>query len=263
MSAQDRTEQIFRDIYIMLSKCEIYDKMTNSIIVDKKELLMHLKNLNTSIYDIMEEYDMTQQSRDAAERAFRKKGNELVSDAKLKAEDVYAASVIYTDEALCRVQDIMQEAVDSVKGIYDKMNEQLLQEKKNVRNDQSELKGLLQSMADSDKYLKLIEERNRQIKKEKEKEKEGIESKASPYAAIKPEIKINAEYFEKAGIALEEEPKEEVPEEKKEPVSAQVNVNLDADYFKWKEETAGENEAVEKPAEKKTEKYSLFGKLRK
>lgn len=255
MSAQDKTEQILREIYILLSKCEVYD--TNSIIVDKKELLNLLKNLNVSIYGIMEEHEMTQQSRDAAERVLRKKSDEIVTDARQKAEDVYAASVIYTDDALKRVQDIMQEAMDSVKGVYDEMNRQLQKEKETVHRDQSELKGLLQGMADSEKYLKLIEERNRQIQKEKVKKAE--EPEVAAFAPVKPEIRINAEYFEKAGIPLEEDTQvEEMPEEKKEPVTARINVNLDAEYFKWKEDAE-----EEKPAEKRTEKHSLFGKLLK
>ena len=61
---------------------------------------------------------------------------------------------------------------------------------------------------------------------------------------------MNAEYFEKAGIPLEEEAgeqEEQNEETPKEAVQAEVNVNLDAEYFKWKEE---ENEKTEKKPEK-------------
>ncbi len=47
----------------------------------------------------------------------------------------------------------------------------------------------------------------------------------------------------------EPEPKQVIPE---------IKVNLDAEYFRWKEE-AGEDMAVEK----KTERHFLFGKLLK
>ena len=93
----------------------------------------------------------------------------------------------------------------------------------------------------------------------KEKAKEEKEAQISAYAAAKPEIKINTEYFEKAGITIEaEEPVEDAPEEKSEAVTAQVNVNLDAEYFKWKEDSNGEASQ-----EKKPEKHSLFGKIKK
>jgi phage-related minor tail protein len=258
MSAQDRTEQVLREIHILFSKSEVYDKEKNKIIVDKKEVLELLSRLNTCIYEIMEEHELTQQSRDKAERELRRRGDEIVSDASRKAEDVYAASVIYTDEALHRIQDIMQAAADSVQGVYEKMNAELLREKEIVHRDQSELKRHLEGLTDTEKYLKLIEESNKQIEKEKakEKEKEKPQGEYSPYSGVKPEIKINAEYFERAGIPIAEDLGEEIPEEKPEPVTPQVNVNLDAEYFKWKEE-GGE----EKPQEKKSGKHTLFGKI--
>ena len=58
-------------------------------------------------------------------------------------------------------------------------------------------------------------------------------TKKSSYQAIKPEIRINPEYFKKAGIPLEdEEPEEDAAEGKKE--IPEVTVDLDAEYFKWK-----------------------------
>ena len=92
----------------------------------------------------------------------------------------------------------------------------------------------IQDMVETEKYLKLIEERNHELEKEREKEKkEPREEKKSSYQAIKPEIRINPEYFKKAGIPLEdEEPEEDAAEGKKE--IPEVTVDLDAEYFKWK-----------------------------
>lgn len=257
MSVQDKTEQVLRDIHILLSQSEVYDKETSRVIVNKKEILILLQSLNACIYELMEEHEMTEQSRAAAEREFRRKSGEIISDANRMAEDVYAGSVLYTDEALHRLQDIMQDAADSVKQIYEKMNAELQKQKAVVYRDQSELKSHLEGLHDTNKYLKLIEERNKQIEKERAKAKDE-EVQPSVYAAVKPEIKINAEYFEKAGISPAEDIPEEVPEEKKEPVTAEVKVNLDSEYFKWKEES-GEAE----PEGKKSERVSLLGKILK
>lgn len=255
MSAQDKTEQVLRDIHILFSQSEVYDKATNRVIVDKKEAMNLLQRLNVCIYELMEEHEMTEQSRAAAEREVRRKSDEIVLDANRMAEDVYAGAVLYTDEALRRVQDIMQDAANSVQQIYEKMNAELQKERYAVHRDQSELKSHLEDLRDTDKYLKLIEERNKQIEKERAKEEE---EQPSVYAAIKPEIKINAEYFEKAGIPLAQELPEEQPEEKMEPVTAEVKVNLDSEYFKWKEDR-GETDSEEK----KTERSSLFSKILK
>lgn len=258
MGAQDKTEQVLRDIHILLSQSEIYDRATNRVIVDKREVLNLLQRLNVSIYEMMEEYELTKQSRAAAEREIRKKMDEVVLDANRMAEDVYAGAVMYTNEALERIQNIMQEATDSVKDTYIKMQNDLQKQEKIVRKDQSELKSLLEDLRDTNKYMRLIEDRNKEITKERAKAKKEEEEKPSTYAAIKPEIKVNTEYFEKAGIPLVEEEPEEIPEEKMESVTAEVKVNLDAEYFKWKEDI-GEAE----PEEKKTERHSLIGKRRK
>lgn len=257
MGAQDKTEQVLRDFHILFSQSEVYDKATNRVIVDKKAALTLLQQLNVCIYELMEEHEMTERSRAAAEREWRRKNNEIVQDAGRMAEDVYAGSVMYTDEALRRVQDIMEDAAESVKKVYEKMSLELQKEKANVHKDQMELKSHLEDLRDTNKYLNLIEERNKQIEKERAKAKDEPEQPLS-YASIKPEIKINAEYFEKAGISMVEDEMEEVPEEKMEPVAAEVKVNLDAEYFKWKED-AGEGEQTEK----RSERSSLFGKIRK
>ncbi|MFR8038261.1 hypothetical protein [Clostridium fessum] len=151
---------------------------------------------------------------------------------------MYAGSVMYTDEALHRVQ-ISQDAMDSVREICDKMNDALAQEKSNVRRDQSELKSHLEDLRDTNKYMNLIEQRNKEIAKERAKREQEEEEATSVYASVKPEIKINEEYFEKNGIPLETEEPEEEPEKNTGETGAEIKVNLDAEYFKWKEDADG------------------------
>ena len=103
----------------------------------------------------------------------------------------------------------------------------------------------------------IIEERNKKIAKEKKWKGEGTEP--SPYAAVKPEIKINRDYFEQQGISLEE-PEEEQPEEKTEKAAPEISVNLDSEYFKWKEQEGKEGNPED---EKQPEKKGFFGKFMK
>lgn len=251
MGAQDNTEKVLRSLHVLLSKSEPYGKEPSKVIVDKQQVLDLLSELNKCIYDIMDEYELTKQSRDRAEREFHKKGDQIVWDASRKAEDIYAASVMYTDEALSRVQAIMKEANASVEEIYSEMNRKLEEQEKICRSNQSELKSQLQSLVDTEKYLKIIEERNRERQREKEKGKLNPSSDTSIYANRQTEVKINQEYFEKMGISLEEESSQEKEEEKKE---AEIQIDLDADYFRWKEEN--EEESKEEGKEKSIK--SLF-----
>lgn len=209
MSAQDNIEKILRSLHVLLSKSEPYQKDTTKVVVDKQEMLSLLSELNKSMYDVMDEYELTTQSRDRAEREFQKKGDKIVWDASRKAEDVYAASVMYTDEALHSVQDIMKEARESFQKIYEDMDKRLGEQAKLVQANQTELKGQLSDLLDSEKYLKLIEERNKEIEKEKAK-KEGVpveQPKPSIYANRQTEIKVNTEVLRQLGLSNgEEEP---------------------------------------------------------
>jgi hypothetical protein len=152
----------------------------------------------------MDEYELTKASRDRAEREFQKKGDQIVWDASRKAEDIYAASVMYTDEALSGVQDVIHGATASIQEIYEEMGRKLEEQESLVRKNQSELKAQLQDLVDTEKYLKLIEDRNREIEKEKaRKEGHAVEKKPSIYANRQTEIKVNTEYLEKLGLSVE------------------------------------------------------------
>ena len=98
-----------------------------------------LAELNKCIYAIQDEYELTEQSRNHAEREFRKKGDQIVWDASRKAEDVYAASVIYTDEALSRVRDIINDTNESLEKLCKNMKDKIA-EKSIYANRQTEIK---------------------------------------------------------------------------------------------------------------------------
>lgn len=240
MGTQDNIEKVLRSLHVLLSKSEPYGREPSKVIVDKQQMLDLLSQLNKSVYDIMDEYELTKQSRDRAEREFRKHGDDIIWDASRKAEDIYAASVMYTDEALGRVQDIMKDSNESVKKIYEEMDKNLKEQEEMLRKNQLELKSQLQDLLDTEKYLKLIEERNKEIRKEKERSKPLEEREASIYANRQTEIKINQQYFEKMGIPLDESVEETSEKDNEKDVedktAAEVMLELDADYFNWKEQ---------------------------
>lgn len=171
-----------------------------------------IDRLNASIYEIMEDYELTKQSRDKAEREHKKQGDKIIWDASRKAEDIYAASVMYTDEALNHIQAIMDESTEQIRQVQNEMLKGLEEKKQIVRTNQLELKSQLQDLLDTEKYLLLIEERNKEIEREKEKHGRRFGQKEkSQFADVKTEIRINKEYFKNAGIELEDE--EDTPED--------------------------------------------------
>ena len=121
MSTQDNLEKILRSMHVLIAKGEPAGQSRDRVIVSKQELLGLLKDLNICVYNIMDEYEMTQQSHDEAERKSRRKGEKIVKDAGKMAEDVYAASVMYTNEALNHIQRIIQNASDSMDEVFAQM----------------------------------------------------------------------------------------------------------------------------------------------
>ena len=194
----------------MLSKSEPYPKEPSKVIIDKQQVLDLLAQLNDCIYQIMDEYELTRSSRDKAEREFQKHGDEIIWDASRKAEDIYAASVLYMDDALNRMQEIMKDAKEKVSSIYSQVDEQMKKEEKAVKTNQLELKSQLQDLVDTEKYLKIIEERNREIEKTKNEGKPLEEREPNIYADRQTEIKVNQEYLDKLGLSVVDETEKEI-----------------------------------------------------
>ena len=267
MSAQGNTEKVLRNLHILLSESEPYPKEPSKVIINKQEMLDLLSELNSCIYQIMEEHEMTKRSRDKAEREFQKQGDQIIWDGRRKAEDIYAASVMYMDEALGSIQDIMKNAAEEVAKIYSDVDEKMKQETRRVKTNQSELKSQLQDLVDTEKYLRLIEERNKEIQKRKSAGFKEEKEEVSIYANRQTEIKVNQEYLDKLGLSVVDEAAKEIAagdgkkdqdDEELKELEAEVRVNLDADYFKWKEEQ-GDGETGR---EKKNSKDGLQQKIK-
>ena len=228
MGAQDRTEKVLRDIHVLFSKAQPYEGSSKNVIVDKNTMMDLLKDLNSCMYDMMEEYELTAKSRDKANREVQKQGDDIIFDAQRKAEDIYAASIMYTDNALESIQDIIKESQASIEKIYNEAAKKIEQETRDVKHNQLELKSHLNDLIDTQKYLKLIDEENMRKKRENA---EGSEEEfdAPKYSA--PEVRIDKEYFVRNGLALDEAEASENDQEEL-PFSGE---DLDAEYFKWQE----------------------------
>ena len=267
MGVQDDTEKVLRALHVMLAKGEQYPKEPSKVIVDKQQMLDLLSALNQCMYQMQEKYELTKSSRDKAERVFRKQGDTIIMDASHKAEDIYAASVMYMDEALNHMRDIMKAANENVSKIYADLNQKMDVEQRRIKTNQLELKSQMQDLVDTEKYLKIIEERNRELEKQKNEGKPE-EEEASIYANRQTEIKINQEYLDKLGMSVIDETEKEVEadkgvsyaddddeeDEELKKLQAEIRVNLDADYFQWKEEQEkGEERADSGKTKEKTD----------
>ena len=140
MSAQDKTEKILRELHVALSKGETVPKQPDKVIVNRQKMIDLLTELNACMYEIMDEHELTLRSRDKAEREFRRKSDEIIDDATNKAEDIYAAAFMYTDEALMHVQEIMKQNTETLEKMFSEMKEWLVAETRRVKSNQLEVK---------------------------------------------------------------------------------------------------------------------------
>lgn len=271
MSAQDKIERILKQIHLLFADSRPIADGSDRIIVDKKEALALLEKLNLAVYEIMDQYEVTTQARELAQRRTEKKGEELIERVSNQAEDVYAASLIYTDDALNKVQDMMADAMNASQEIWNRLNMELEKETRRVREDQKELREQLQDFKDSNKYLTMIEDCNREREKKENDTKapeKRIQNEAKHYAMnIKPEIRVNPTYFQRKGLETGDIPP--MPKNLEAPAAREpeksfempeIKVDLDAEYFKWQSEEAGDADKKSQPAAEKKERRFLFGK---
>ncbi len=229
MKAQDKTEKVLRDIHVLFSKAEPYEGSKRKVVIDKLRMMNLLKDLNDCMYDMMEEHELTEASRDKARRAAQRENDELIFETRRNAEEIYAASLMYSDRSLNELADVVKETRNRFDGVYTELQNHIKEELNTIRHNQYELKGQLQGLIDTQKYLRLIEDEN--ARRAKEKAQGQSEEEKDPYADTQIEVKVNEEYFRQQGLEdlLDDKPDDEEIE------LPEINVDLDAEYFKWKE----------------------------
>lgn len=235
MSVQDKLERTLRDIHVTIARGKEVPGYEDYVLLYKKDMLKLLDTLNEVVSEMMEEYEITEQSRAKAEREAEKRRESIMRKANSQSEDIYAASVLYTDDALGRIQTIIEEAGNSMKEIMVNVGKEIEQEQKRVRSNQRELKSQLEELKDTSKYIRIIEERNKEIAKEKamkeeQKKPERYERKneeKQKFVPVSADIKINEEYFERAGLTPEG-----VLIEKETPVYEKPEIKINKDYFR-------------------------------
>lgn len=162
-------EQIMRRIHVLFAKCEQYgEKTDNKIIVPKKEVFHLLEQLNLAVIAMMDQYEGTTESRERGLADYERSKEKLVEKAQENADDVYAASLIYTDNMLEEIESIVEETKENMWEQYARMAERLDAQAKLLTENQEEIKQQLNAMAQGGKYLRLIERENARIKQRQE-----------------------------------------------------------------------------------------------
>lgn len=260
MGPQDKVERVLKEIHVLFSKSESYQGKPDKVVVDRRKFLELLDRLNKGIFDMMDTYEHTRESRQRAELAFENKGKEMLADAEEKAEDVYAASVIYTANMLGEVQRLIDQANESINDVFVQFKRELRTQKETVKSNELELQSQLNTLADAKTYQEMLAEVRREQRKQHRMEdlaKRQLEAEGPAYIqqggqiyipATSADVKVNEDYFEKQGISAENAKAGYIPAPA--PLAAEkpeVKVNFNSEYFKRK--AAAEADALDETAD--------------
>lgn len=288
----EQLEEILKQIHVLFSKSDMYQGSPDRIVLNKREMFELLEKLNYAVMGVMEQYEATEQSRKNAQLKLEAEKQSYIKRAHEEAADIYAAARMYADEALSELSDIVQVAKRDIKARYEKLDEDIITRLDGIQSTRNELKFDLEAMANSEKYLEIIEEYNEKKEMEKQaarRRKEAAKAEVAAEEEQKPVRKVEPSVYEPLGedgeemnvpskynIVVNANPdnifertlekggknKKKKNKNKKdnqageeEGIASLRSEDLDAEYYRWQEEQEGTEEKSEK-------KLSIFSKFR-
>lgn len=280
---QEKLEQILRQIFMMLSNCEESAYSSEDLIVPKKRIFQLMDELNYTVYDLMEQYEGTVAARERGLAEHERRMAQIKEEAKQRAEDTYAASLLYAREMFMDMRKNTEQLCQNLRREY---NETLRNYEEGLRflqeNEESTVEQLT-LMMDSKKYLRMIEQQNKEKEKEQAlteeeiKRREELRAEQAEIAAAEAASELNQKLSAPIVVQVNEQPK--VPEgfgkkqnKKKKYAPSQALEEttvdgegvvtpvlpdadtLDEEYFEWKQEQEGSDKQTKKGGKK------FFGK---
>lgn len=218
MKSQSEVERMLREIHVMVAQGGVVAGDDDQVSLNKTQLFDALERINLCMYDMMDQYELTEKSKSKAVLKVKDQTDVLFEDASQKAEDIYSASIMYSDDAIGRVVRILEDAQTSMDETMRKAQWLVEEEKSIIRMNQRELQDQLMEMQDAKIYLNLIEERRRRTE------------------IINTEKRVVTKELSRAVISQLQSASGKFPgmgdDFKKEAV--EVKVNLNSEYFRRK-----------------------------
>lgn len=168
----DKVEDILKTIHVLFAKSEAYHGSPDRVVISKKQIFEVLGQLNEAIYEVLDQYEATSRSKERAKIEMDKHAAEVVAEARRSAEEVNAASLMYTDNMLNEVRKAVCETQKEIRSHLETLLERLDGECQYIDQNKAEIKGQLSELHDSDRYFKLLQE---QRKVEQEQKKEDVQ----------------------------------------------------------------------------------------
>ncbi len=227
----------------MFAKSLEIDAMPDKMVVNRSEFMGLLDELTKGMYELMEQYEQTQQARMAAERSFRRAGQEIIDQANASAEDIYAASILYTADTIGKIRAVMDQTNDAMNDLFAQFRRDMRDQRDLLRTHESELQSELSDLADTRKYLGVL----RDINREQERRNRDLEAEreiGNQYAQNLFHAAVSSAEMPQTGTASVPGTPGRVKRPAASAEEAEVTVNADAPYFKWKAQQGADDDAM-------------------
>lgn len=186
----EKLEEVMKKIHILLANCEKSTYSSEDVIVPKKRLFALLEQLNYVVYEIMEQYEATVAARDRALMREERMAAEIREDAMQRAEEVYAASLLYTEDMLQDMRIITDTMYQKTREAYEELLERYEERITYIGQNEEELLSQMSAMADAKTYLHIVEEKRRE--KEEVLKREAAKKQAMKKAKQQEELEKNS-----------------------------------------------------------------------
>ena len=251
MTEQEHVEETMRQIHLLLAQSQQMKGMEGFIIVDRERLFELLEEINRCMYSMMDSYEISKQAHATALKRTERKCEQMIKSSRKTADDIYAASLIYMEDAMKTLFKRMQGFQTDLNQASAAFSQDIESRLDAVEANHKDLRRQLKDIIDEDTYQKAVES----VHTELGIEEEPVEEVKTPYRPLKrprrwgakPEetakpavsITVNSSFDEEAMIT---------PKEEKEAEPVEVKIDTDAVYFVQKE--LGEEERLEEEEKK-------------
>ena len=282
----DKIEQIFKEIHLLFARGEKYSDSEDEVIINKKEMFGLLEELNYALLETMDMYEMNEVKKEQAKHKIEAEGQKIMDEATRSAEEIYAASIMYTDDALVDLKRIMRNAKDNILHEYNVIADRIDKQIKQINDNKDELNMQLQELSYGKDYLRIMQEERKRKAKEMEARNSNTKSAdskniSSDYISddsvyeeefIKPDIVINVNTshpaFKNSGNEEVEESESYNTDTADEDELPTIEIfkadDLDAEFFAWQEEQElAKDVDADLRKDDKNEKKSIFNRFLK
>lgn len=249
----DNLEQVMKKIHIYIANCKESAYSSEDVIISKKRMFSLLEELNYAVYEVMEQYEATAAARDRGQAAAERMATDIKEDAMKRAEDVYASSLLYTQEAIADMRNALEYTYQKTKTEYQALIIDYEDKIEYLEDNARQITTQLSAMAEAKTYLHIIEDikaRNANLSAldeelEQTSYSKNIGSAASAEAVAEEQDEYESKLMTPIAVTVHDTPK--IPEgfgkgkgkKKGKKAVSEASIqsqDLDAEYFAFQEE---------------------------